>query len=195
MLENYEKIQGIIKLQKLKLPTPSTVFVADYEIQEQEINEFLLGREYVMIRSEKIGQSTHCPRNLKCPVFEAKKFITELNKDNYVAIVQDYIPLNNLYSGNILLLNNSFIIEAMQGGPVSKLNREGKVDIHLRINKEGKVIFKQGIELIPSSDISRIIGLVKDLPLKFHILEFSAGPDWFYFWHAKEDATSAKLEL
>jgi hypothetical protein len=104
------------------------------------------------------------------------------------------VPLNNNYSGNILLLKDSFIIEVMKGGPVSKLNREGIVDEHLRINKMGDVTFHQGGSVIPSADLKDIINRVKDLSLTYHILEFSKGPDWFYFWHAREDKTSKKLE-
>jgi len=194
MFENYPKINGIIKLRNLGLPTPKTLIINDYELQKQEINNFLMMRKFVMIRSEKEGQSTHCPSMIQCPINQAGSFIKELNTNGYAAIVQDYIPLNNIYSGNILVLNDSFIIEVMKGGPVSKLNREGKVDEHLRISKAGDTITHFGSNVIPINDVKKIISKVKDLPLKNHIIEFSSGPDWFYFWHAREDKTSAKLE-
>jgi len=189
-----KKIMGIKKLEELGLPTPPTVFISNLEEQVNELSNFLIGKDYVMIRSDSEKQSTHCPRNLKCSSYEARRFVQQLNNNGYTAIVQDYVPINNRYSGNILILNNSFIIESMNGGPVSKLNREGLMHEHLRTDKEGNIIMRHGSKVIPEQEVKAIINRVKDLPAKNHILEFSSGPDWFYFWHARKDPTSVKLD-
>lgn len=188
-----EKVKGIIRLKELGLPTPKTIFIKDFKSQLNEVNNFLLDKDYVMIRSDKEGQSTHCPRNLKCLSRQAKDFIKELNNNNYVAILQEYVPLNNHYSGNVLVLNNSFIIEAVRGGPTSKLNRDGLMNQHLRIEREGGVSFRYGEQLIPEKEIKMIVDRVRDLP-KYNIYEFSRGPDWFYFWQVREDPTSKVLD-
>jgi len=190
----YKKVAGIKKLFELGLPTPETVFINNVDEQRNKLNNFLLDKEIVMIRSDHESKSTHCPRNLKCSRYEAKSFIKQLNQNGYTAIIQDHVPLNNRYSGNILVLENSFIIEAMNGGPVSKLNREGVMHEHIRISRDGQILKRHGQQVIPVKDMQAIINRVKDLPVKNHILEFSSGPDWFYFWHAREDPTSKKLE-
>jgi len=191
----FEKIEGINKVIRLGLPTPKTVFVKDLETQNNEVNNFLLGKESVMVRSEHPTKSTHCPRILKASPYEAKEFIKKLNSDGYTAILQEHVPLNNEYSGNILVLNNSFIIEAIRGGPVSKLNRDGLLHEHLRISKNGELITHHGESVIPMKEITKIINKVSDESLKNNIIEFSKGPDWFYFWHARADPTSKKLEI
>jgi len=194
MIEGYDKVNSIIKLKELGLPTPPTVFVNDLETQRNEVNNFLLDKEYVMIRSDRAGKSNYCPRLLKCNAREAKDFINKLNNDGYIAILQEHVPLNNRYSGNILVLEGSFIIESMRGGPGSKLTREGVLHEHLRISKEGMILHQHGESVIPKKDIEKLINNVKDLPVKHHIIAFSSGPDWFYFWDAQEDPSSKKLE-
>ncbi|MFA5405836.1 MAG: hypothetical protein WC307_00555 [Candidatus Nanoarchaeia archaeon] len=192
--DEYDKIKGIIKLKEWGLPTPSTLFVNNHESQKEEVNNFLMNRELVMVRSERLGQSTNCPRKLKCSPYEAREFISKLNNDGYVAIVQDYVPLNNKYSGNILVFTTSIIIEAMHGGPVSKLNREGIMHEHIRLGADGRVLIKHGQEVIPYKELLSVLDKLKGLPIKNHIIEFSAGPDWLYFWHVREDKTSNMLE-
>ncbi len=193
MFEGFNKINGIIKLKDWGLPSPSTVFINDLYAQSNELNNFLIGKKFVMIRSDKKGNSTHCPRLLKCNAYEVKDFIRRLNSQGYVAIVQDYVPLNNVYSGNILLLNNKLIIEVMRGGPVSKLNREGIVHEHLMADYSGNILFHRGEFVIPNRVVNQLIKLTNSIP-KHNILEFSSGPDWFYFWHAREDPTSKLLD-
>jgi hypothetical protein len=192
--EGYDKINGIIRLKEWGLPTPSTIFIKDAEKQKEELNNFLMSRELVMVRSERAGQSTNCPRMLKCKPYEARDFISKLNNDGYVAIVQDYVPLNNKYSGNILVLDNSIIIELIHGGPVSRLNREGLLHEHIRLGPDGRVIQRRGSEVIPFKELISLLDKLKELPVKHYIIEFSAGPDWLYFWHAREDKTSHMLE-
>ena len=65
---SFAKIDSIIQLQRLGLPTPETVFILDAEKQDAEIDGFLKNRELVMIRSDKNGCEGKCPHNLKCPV-------------------------------------------------------------------------------------------------------------------------------
>ena len=190
---SYKKVEGIKKLVALGLPTPKTIFINNVEEQLNELNNFLLDKELVMVRSDHPSQSTHCPRVLKCTRYEAKSFIKQLNSQGFMAIVQEHVPLNNRYSGNILVLSDSFIIESMSGGPVSKLNRDGVVHEHVVI-KEGRVVKRQGRQVIPLNELQSIVNKVKGLPVKYHILEFSSGPDWFYFWHARKDLTSKVLE-
>lgn len=182
-----------MRLKELSLPTPPTIFVKDLDAQRSEVNNFLLNRDYVMVRSDSEDKSTHCPRNLKCTPYQAKEFIKELNNKNYVAIVQEYVPLNNHYSGNVLKLGDSFIIETVKGGPTSKLNRDGLMNEHLRLSKEGEVLLRRGEEVITNRDLTRIINHVKELP-EYHIYEFSSGPGWFYFWQVREDPTSRVLD-
>lgn len=193
MRQGYEKVKGIIKLKELGLPTPQTIFVKDLELQRNDVNNFLMNKELVMVRSDKEGQPTHCPRNLKCKPIDAKEFIKKLNEDNYIAILQDYVPLNNRYSGNILTLSDSFIVELVRGGPTSKLNRDGIMHEHLRLDSQGSIIQHNGEEVIPRNELSMILKRVKDLP-KYHIYEFSSGPDWFYFWQVRDDPTSKLLD-
>jgi uncharacterized protein YlzI (FlbEa/FlbD family) len=194
MLEEYNKVQGILKVKELGLPCPETLFVKNLNAQLNNVNNFLLGRDYVMIRSDHKNQRTHCPRVLKCKVGDALKVIKELNETGYVAILQEYVPLNNRYSGNILVLNNEFIIEAIMGGPLTKLNRDGLLHEHIRVSGDGQVLFHHGEKVIPKEEIKTIIDKVKNLPVKHNILEFSSGPDWFYFWHVREDPSSKLLE-
>ncbi|MBN1923236.1 MAG: hypothetical protein JW791_00570 [Nanoarchaeota archaeon] len=194
MFEGYEKITSIMRIQELNLPTPKTVFVSDVESQNEELNNFLKGKDFVIIRSDKVGQASHCPSNIKCDSSNAESFISDLNKQGYAAIVQNHVPLNNRFSGNVLILSDCYIIEVMRGGPVSKLNREGVVHEHLRINKNGSLLFHYGERVIPEEDIKRVISRVQGLNLNYHILEFSSGPDWFYYWHIRKDDTSRLLE-
>ncbi len=120
---SFAKIDSIIQLQRLGLPTPKTVFVFDAEKQEAEIDNFLKNREMVMIRSDKDGCAGKCPHNLKCPKNEAKEFIKKLNSEGFAAILQEHVPFNAYASGNIMLLKNKMIIEMTEGSPLTKLNR------------------------------------------------------------------------
>ncbi len=187
------KIKSILKLKELGLPTPKTLIITDIEKQYNEINNFLAPRSYVMIRTDK-GDGTFCPRILKCPAYSAKDYIRQLLNSGYAVIMQDYVPLNNRYSGNALVLSKKIIIEAIEGGPVSKISREGLVHQHIQINKDGEILYEKGRSVIPMNELSKIVNLIKNLPA-YHIYEFSAGPDWFYFWQAKEEPTSKKLDF
>ena len=187
-----KKVESIVKLKSLGLPTPPTIIIKNFEEQLNEINNFLSTRTYVMIRSDK-DDGMNCPRILKCPSYNAKEHIRRLNENGYVVILQDYVPLNNRYSGNALVLENLVVIEAIEGGPVSKISREGIIHQHVQLSKSGELINFHGREVIPKDELIKIFSIVRNLP-KYHIYEFSSGPNWFYFWQAREDKTSRVLD-
>ncbi len=186
----FKKIEGIKRLISLGLPTPKTIFIKDIDNEINKLINFLSDKEFVMIRSESINQSTHCPSMIKATKHEALQFIKKLNDDGFIAIVQEHVPLNNLLSGTALRLNELFIIEAIRGGPGSKLTRNGLLDEHLRVNNNGEEVFHYGKRIITKNLVKLLMNYVS---IKHHIFEFSVGPDWFYFWDAKPDPTTSTL--
>lgn len=193
---DFAKINSIIQIRKLGLPTPQTVFVYDAEKQDAEIDGFLKNRELVMIRSDKSGCEGKCPHNLKCPKREAKEFIKKLNAEGFAAILQEHVPFNAFASGNIMLLKNKMIIEMMEGSPLTKLNREGKLDEHIRMERFGgrREIRHHGKRLLPRNILKKVLDLVEYLPLENRIVEFAVAPDWMFFWQIRDDKTGGMLE-
>ncbi len=193
---DFAKIDSIIQIRKLGLPTPETVFVFDAEKQEAEIDGFLKNRELVMIRSDKNGCEGKCPHNLKCPKHEAKEFIKKLNSEGFAAILQEHVPFNAFASGNIMLLKNRMIIEMTEGSPLTKLNREGKLDEHIVLGRFNgrKEISHHGKRLLARNILKKVLDLVEYLPLENKIMEFAVAPDWLFFWQIRDDKTGGMLE-
>lgn len=192
---SFGKIASIIEIKRLGLPSPDTVFVFDAEKQDAEIDVFLKGRELVMIRSDKKDCAGKCPHNLACPKAEAKKFIKKLNSEGFAAILQEHVPFNAHASGNILLLKDMMIIELMEGSPLTKLNREGKLDEHIRMGRfNGRnEISHHGKRILPRNILKKVLDLVEYLPFENRIVEFAVAPDWLFFWQIKDDKTAEKL--
>ncbi|MFZ3077327.1 MAG: hypothetical protein WA139_02630 [Candidatus Aenigmatarchaeota archaeon] len=193
---SFAKIDSIIQLQKLGLPTPQTAFILDAEKQNAEIDVFLKNRELVMIRSDKNGCEGKCPHNLKCPKHEAKEFIKKLNAEGFAAILQEHVPFNAFASGNVLLLKKKMIVEMMEGSPLTKLNREGKLDEHIVMERFNgrKEIRHHGKRLLARNMLKKVLDLVEYLPFENKIVEFAVAPDWMFFWQIRDDRTSAMLE-
>jgi len=194
-LNRFKKIKGIIALEKYLLPAPETIFIFDFEKQEKEIDVFIKGRDYLMIRSDKENDADFCPHNLTCPKNEAKDFIEGLTAENYAVILQECIPWKeDKISGNVLTLRKDLLIELMKGGPLTLLNRDGQVDACVKVRRgKPKKIECSGEKIISKKDLDDILRLVEHLP-PYKIAEFSIGPDWLYFWQIIDDKTAKKLE-
>jgi len=194
-LSNFKKIEGNKNLEKYSLPAPATIFILDLKKQEKEIDDFLKNRDIVMIRSDKEVDMSFCPHNLNCPKAKAKKFIEELVSKGYAAILQEHVPSEeDKLSGNILIFKKNILMELMEGGPLTLLNREGKLDEYIKIRRND---FKEtehfGKRLITKEDLGRVLKLIKKVP-PFKILEFSIGQDWLYFWQIRDDKTAKELK-
>jgi len=50
-------------------------------------------------------------------------------------ILQKYVPFNAFFSGIILILENKIIIELMEDSPLTLMNRYGKLDEHVQIER------------------------------------------------------------
>ncbi len=193
---DFAKIDSIIRLQKLGLPIPQTVFIFDAEKQKAEIENFIRNRELVMIRSDKKRKTDFCPHNLACPKHEAKEFIKKLNAEGYAAILQEHVPFNAYASGNIMLLKNKMIIEMMEGSPLTKLNREGKLDEHIFLERFNgrREIRHHGKRILSRNILKKVLDLVEYLPLENKIVEFAVAPGWLFFWQIRDDRTGGMLE-
>lgn len=193
---DFAKIDSIIRLQRLGLPVPQTVFIFDSEKQDGEMENFLKNRDHVMIRSDKKDSEGKCPHNLKCPKSEAKDFIRKLNSEGFAAILQEHVPFNAFASGNVLLLKNKMIIELTEGSPLTKLNREGMMDEHIRMERFNgrKELHHHGKRLLSRNILKKVLDLVEYLPFENKIVEFAVAPDWLYFWQIRDDRTSGMLE-
>ena len=194
-LSNFKKIEGLKNLEKYSLPAPATIFILDFKKQEKEIDDFLKNRDIVMIRSDKEVDMSFCLHNLNCPKAKAKKFIEKLVSEGYAAILQEHVPSEeDKLSGNILIFKKNILMELMEGGPLTLLNREGKLDEYIKIRRND---FKEtehfGKRLITKEDLGRVLKLIKKVP-PFKILEFSIGQDWLYFWQIRDDKTAKELK-
>ncbi len=192
----FAKINSIVQLQRLGLPTPETVFIFDAEKQGSEMEGFLKNREYVMIRSDKSGCEGKCPHNLKCPKSDAKDFIKKLNSEGFAAILQEHVPFNAFASGNVLLLKSKMIVELTEGSPLTKLNRQGMMDEHIQLERFNgrKEILHHGKRLLSRNILKKVLDLVEYLPFENKIVEFAVAPDWLFFWQIRDDMTSGMLE-
>lgn len=194
--EGFKKIESIRKLQKYKLPTPETIFIFDFKKQEKEIDDFLKGKEFITVRSDKKGRTDFCPCDLRCPRSRAKAFIGKIIGKGYAAILQRYIPIrkNRLLSGNILVLKNEILLELMGSGPLTLLNRKGKLEEQIRLKKDKFYeISHQGRRLIGKKNLINLAKLVRNVP-PYTILEFTLVKEGPFFWQIKEDKTAKLLE-
>ncbi len=193
---SFSKINSIIQIQKLGLPIPETVFIFDSERQGTEIDNFLKNREFVMIRSDKKDSEGKCPHHLKCPKHETKEFIKKLNSDGFAAILQEHVPFNAYASGNVMLLKNKMIVELTEGSPLTKLNRLGMMDEHIRLERFNgrKEISHHGKRLLSRNILKKVLDLVEYLPFENKIVEFAVAPDWLFFWQIRDDKTGGMLE-
>lgn len=193
---SFAKIDSIIQIRKLGLPTPETVFIFDAEKQEAEIDGFLKDREFVMIRSDKKDSAGKCPHNLKCPKHEAKGFIKKLNSEGFAAILQEHVPFNAFASGNVLLLKRKMIVEMTEGSPLTKLNREGKLDEHMVLERFNgrKEVHHSEKRILSRNILKKVLDLVEYLPFENKIVAFAVAPDWLFFWQIRDDRTSKMLE-
>lgn len=198
-MEKFKKIKGIKEVQKYGLPIPETIFIFDFKKQEKELDNFLKGKEYVAIRSDKENGLDFCPHNLRCSRDKAKKLIRDLISKGFAVILheQNHIPFGedkNKVSGNILILKEYMLIELMRGEPLILLNRDGKVDEHIEIKKDDlREIKHLGERVIKKETLNKILKMIKDIP-PYKIVEFTIAPDWLYFWQIKDDKTAAQLE-
>lgn len=192
----YKKIESIKQLQRYGLPIPQMIFVFDFKKQEREIDNFLNKKKFITIRADRKGRYDFLPCYIRCPQGKAKEKIKELTAKNYAAILQNYIPLrkNREASGNILILKNDILVELMGKGPLTWLNREGKIEERIRAAKKN---FKEkehlGKRLIKKRDLVKILKLVKNIN-PYQILEFSLVSGLPYFWQIRTDKTAKKLE-
>ncbi len=193
--DSFLKIASIMEIRKLGLPSPETVFVFNSAKQEREIENFLRNRELVMIRSDRKDSAGKCPHNLACPKREAKEFIRRLNSEGYAVILQEHVPFNAYASGNILLLKDKMIIELMEGSPLTKLNRFGMMDEHMRLDRFNgrKEFFHNGKRILSRNILKKVLDMVEYLPLENRIFEFAVAPDWLFFWQIRDDRTAGKL--
>jgi len=193
--EEFKKIKGIKILQKYNLPQPKTIFIFDFKKQEKEIDDFLKNKRIVTIRSDKRGQTDFCPLSVGCPKNKAKQQIKKLIPKGYVAILQEYIPIRSRVSGNILILKNYILVELMGTGPLSLLNREGKVEEQVKLKRGNlKEVEHFGKRLISKKELVKILKLVKRVPA-YKLLEFTLRSKGLYFWQMRDDKTAKELDI
>jgi hypothetical protein len=195
-LEGLKKIEGIKKLQKYNLPMPETIFIFNFKKQEKEIEKFLENKKIITIRSDKKGNTDFCPNDLRCPKNKTKAFIKKITKNGYAVILQEYLPIrkNRIFSGNILVLKNHIIMELMGVGPLTWLNREGKMKEQIKFKKDNlRELEHSGRKLVRKKKLINIAKLVKNIP-PYKILEFTLLLKGPFFWQIKEDKTSKRLD-
>lgn len=198
-LDKFKKVKGIKEVMKYGLPLPETIFIFNFKKQKKEIEDFLREKKYVAIRSDKKNDLDFCPHNLRCPRDKAKKLIKDLISKGFAIILheQNHIPLGedqNKVSGNILILKKYMLIELMRGEPLILLNRDGKVDEHIKVKKDNlKEIRHFGERLIKKEILNKILKMVTPIP-PYKLVEFTIGPDWLFFWQIRDDETAKKLK-
>lgn len=192
----YKKIESIKRIKNYHLPHPETIFIFKFDEQEKEIDSFLKDKKIVTIRTDKKGYSDFLPCYLRCPKSKVKEKIKELSAKNYAVILQNYIPIrkDRKVSGNILILKKDILVELMGKGPLTWLNREGKIEERLRLKKNNlKEIEHFGKRLIKKRELADILKLVKNIK-PYKVLEFSLSSGVPYFWQIKDDKTAKKLD-
>lgn len=193
--DKLKKVKSIEDLKKYGLPIPETIFIFDFKKQEKEIDDFLVGKRIVTIRSDRENQTDFCPHNLRCERNAVKDFIKTLNAKGYVAILQRYVPIRrDRVSGNILVLKNRILVEMMGTGPLTQLNRDGKVLEQITFAKKDlKEIEHFGKRLIPQKEIINILKKIGNFP-PYKILEFTLRPEGLYFWQIRDDLSAKRLD-
>lgn len=194
-LKELKKVKSIEKLRKYGLPIPETTFIFDFKKQEREIDDFLVSKRIVTIRSDKENQTDFCPHDLRCERNAVKDFTKKLNAQGYVAILQRYVPIRrDRVSGNILVLKNRILIELMGTGPLTQLNRDGKVLEQIVLAKKNlKEIGHFGKRLISRKELVGILKKINNFP-PYKILEFTLRPEGLYFWQIRDDRSAKCLE-
>ena len=190
------KIKSIKEIQKYKLPCPETIFVFNFKRQEKEIDKFLKNKENITIRTDKKGKTDFCPHILRCSKNKAKPFIKEITAKGYAAILQQYLPIrkNRILSGNILILKNHILMELMGVGPLTWLNREGRMEEQVKFRKNNlREVEHSGKKLVGRKKLVNIVKMVRNIP-PYKILEFTLRSEGPFFWQIKEDKTSKLLE-
>jgi len=199
-IDKFKKIKGIMELQKYKLPIPETLFVFDFNTQENEIENFIKNKDYIAIRTDRRGGLDFYPHNLRCPKDKAKNAIKDLNLKGYAVILheQRHIPFgkkDHQVSGNALILKKNLIIEMMEGEPLIELNRDGKMDEFIEVEKNTlKEVLHHGKRIIKSRDLIKILKLISKLP-NYKIVEFTIRPEGLYFWQIIDDKNTSTLEI
>lgn len=193
--DKFLKIESIKELKKYGLPVPQTIFIFNFKKQEKEIDDFLKNKRYVSVRSDKKGATDFCPHWLGCPVKKAKNFIRKIISKGYAVIIHELIPIYvERASGNILILKKYFIIEMMSIGPLTWMNREGKVEEWIKVRKSDfKEISHSGKRILRNKKLRNILKLTKRIP-PYKLIEFTLRPEGLYFWQIKNDKTAKKLE-
>ncbi len=192
----YKKIESIKELQKYRLPVARSIFVFNFRKQEKEIDRFLKNKKFITIRTDKKGYSDFLPCHIRYPGNKAKEKIKELVAKKYAVIFQNYIPLrkDREVSGNILILKKDFMVELMGKGPLTWLNREGKIDERIRLKKNNlREVYHSGKRLIKKRELTGVLKLVKNIK-PYKILEFSLVSGIPYFWQIRDDKTAKKLD-
>lgn len=192
----YKKIESIKKIKNYGLPYPETIFIFKFSEQKKEIENFLKDKKFVTIRTDKKGYSDFSICYLRCPKGKVKEKIKELTVKNYAVILQSYIPIrkSRKISGNILILKNDILVELIGKGPLTWLNREGKIEERVRFKKNNlKEIEHFGKRLIEKEQLTGILKLAKNIK-PYKVLEFSLSSGVPYFWQIKDDRTAKKLD-
>jgi len=195
-LKGFKKIEGIKELQTYNLPIPDTIFIFNFKKQEKEIDKFLKNKENITIRTDKRGNTDFCPHILRCPKSKAKPFIKKITAKGYATILQEYLPIrkNRILSGNILILKNHILMELMGVGPLTWLNREGRVEEQIKFRKDNlKEVEHLGKRLVRKKKLVNIVKMVKNIP-PYKVLEFTLRLEGPFFWQIKEDKTAKLLE-
>lgn len=190
----YSKLEAIERVMRHGLPLPRTIFVLDWQKQAKEVEEFLNGREWVSIRTDK-PNAHYCPNNLECPAELAAQQIKQFLEQGYAVILSEYVPFNALASGNCLVLSQRLIVECMRGSPLTLLNRYGKLDEHLQLDRRsGRVLFHWGEFVLSKEQVNKVFELFNRNDFLYCRVEFAFGPDWFYVWEIRKDESSRLLD-
>lgn len=194
--KGFKKIESIRELERYGLPIPETIFVFDFKKQEKEIMDFLKDKNFVTIRSDKRGGADFCPCSVRCPRGKAGEFMRKVIKKGYAIVLQRYIPVkkNRILSGNILIFKRHLLMELMGLGPLTWLNRKGKLAEQIRFRKDNlQELGHRGKRLTSKNKLASVAKLLKKVP-PYKILEFTLTKEGPFFWQIKEDRTAEKLE-
>lgn len=195
-LAEFPKIKSIKEIRKYDLPYPETIFVFNFNRQEREIDDFLKNKEFVDIRTDTRRKTDFCPSSLRYPKSKAKAFIKKVTKKGYAAILAEYVPIRKgrVASGNILVLKNHLLVELIGKGPLTLLNRRGRLAEQIKFRKDNlKEVEHSGKRLIKRKKLLNIVRMAKNLP-HYKILEFTLLSKGLFFWHIREDKTAKILE-
>lgn len=195
--DKFLKIASLKKLMKYGLPIPETLFVFNFEKQEKEIDEFLKGKKFISVRSDKEGDSRFCPNFPKCQKSKAKPIIRKIINKGYAVILHEYLPTykRRIAAGHILTLRNHILMELVGSGPVSRVDREGEIEEYLVIRKADLTETQHfGRRLINKRVLKNIVRLVGIIP-PFKVLDFALIKRGPYFYQIQDDKTSKTIDI